>query len=132
MFSQARLDLITNKNATSLDPWYVASSSGLRIMHLSGGCRSMYRPASRSTIDRYIGRYVGRYSVSTLDRDVRRESVESRPSIDRYIGRVMIYCRSSIGQQIDLQSAAVASVPLWCVYWSWRSQSWGLWDQCLN
>ena len=48
-------------------------------MHLPGDCRSMYRPASRSTIDRYIGRYVGRYSVSTLHRDVRRESTEYRP-----------------------------------------------------
>ena len=32
-----------------------------------------------STIDRYIGRYVDRYLVSTLHRDVRRESTEYRP-----------------------------------------------------
>ena len=41
------------------------------------GCRSMYRPISRSTVDRHIGRYVGRESTE-YRRSAGREFFEYR------------------------------------------------------
>ena len=58
-------------------------------MYLSGDCRLMYRPTSRSTVDQYTGRYAGRYSVQS---------------------RVVFCCHSRIGRQIDQQSVEIASV----------------------
>ena len=56
----------------------------------------MYRPTSRSSVDRYIGHYVGRYSVDRFR------------STD--ISGEVFSCRSSIDLQIDRQSVEIASV----------------------
>ena len=60
---------------------------GLGWDHVSfgGGCRSMYRPISLSTVDRHIGRYVGRGSTDYRP-SAGRVSVESLSSLYRYVG----------------------------------------------
>lgn len=53
--------------------------------HVSyGGCRSLYRPISRLTVDRHIGRYVGRESVDITAEwclPVGRDRSTDRPTV---------------------------------------------------
>ena len=58
--------------------------SGMGSCIFWGGCRSMYRPISLSTVDRHIGRYVGRGSTDYRP-SAGRVSVESLSSLNRYV-----------------------------------------------
>lgn len=60
-----------------------------------GGCRSLYRPISRLTVDRHIGRYVG------------RESVDITAEWCLPVGRDRSTDRSTVGRDIIVSVSAM-------------------------